>query len=107
MTSLDRLGSIGKWKGSKPSDQLVSVSREARMMKVHPIYRFTNVDLRSQLGDVAQPAIVTARLDMDLSIAPLGFHPFGDEQRIDISQGGGNGQVNQQVVVKAVTITPF
>ncbi len=41
---------------------------------------------------------------MDLPIAPLGLHPFGDEQRIDISQGGGNGQVNQQMVVEAVTI---
>jgi hypothetical protein len=45
MTSLDRFGAIGVWKGSIPSDQRFSVSGEARMIEIHPIYGFTHVDL--------------------------------------------------------------
>jgi len=44
---------------------------------------------------------------MDLTIAPLGFHPFSDEEGIDLLQRDGDRQVDCQVVVETVTIPAF
>lgn len=44
---------------------------------------------------------------MDLPISPLGRHPFSDEEGVGLLQGGGNGQVDGQVVVETVTIPAF